>query len=125
MKTWMSWLLLFALFAGGCSSEEKKRKERLAFFAGQRATALEFYQKQQQQAASVTVIGEVRQQTIPWTEGLTLAQALLQAQYFGRREPRQIIFSRRGETVVLQPQHLHHGGGDELMEPGDVVELRR
>ena len=125
MKPWLSLLLLFSLLAGGCSSEEKKRKERLAFFAGQRAAALEFYQKQQQQAASVTVIGEVRQQTVPWTEGLTLAQALLQAQYLGRREPRQIIFSRRGESIVLQPQQLQRGAGDELMEPGDVVELRR
>lgn len=125
MKTWLTLLLVSAVIVSGCSSEAKKRKERMAFLAGQRAAALEFYQKQQQQAASVTVIGEVRQQTIPWTEELTLAQALLQAQYIGRREPRQIIFIRRGESVVLQPQQLHHGAGDELMEPGDVVELRR
>ena len=41
----------------------------------------------QGQGPCVTVNGEVRNHVVPWTEGMTLAKALVAADYYRRRRP--------------------------------------
>jgi hypothetical protein len=43
------------------------------------------------QNPSVAVQGAVRNPLIPWTEGLTVARAIVAAVYFGAKDPNEII----------------------------------
>jgi hypothetical protein len=115
-------ILLFASVAGGCASKSKimmqKAQQQAAFLAGQNAVL-----RQQQQAPSVTVIGPVQNQQVPWVAGLTLVQAIATANYLDSREPEQIIITRDGESATIDPNVLLNGANVPL-EAGDVVELR-
>ncbi len=77
-----------------------------------------------QQGAYVTVRGQVRNPVIPWTEGLTLAQALVQADYIGFGDPREIMVVRQGVTYRVDPQRLLKGLGNGPLLPGDIVDIR-
>ena len=69
------------------------------------------------------MIGPVRNTTVPWVEGLTLAQAIATANYLDSHEPGVIILTRQGESAQLDPKVLLNGVQVPL-EPGDVIELR-
>lgn len=118
--------ILFAagFLAGGCTTRSKARLEaQSAFLAGQSAAL----QRQQAQAAmqtpGVTVVGAVQNSHVPWVAGLTLAQAIVTANYVGPAEPKQIIITRRGESATLDAKSLLNGT-DIPLEIGDVIELR-
>jgi protein involved in polysaccharide export with SLBB domain len=81
--------------------------------------------KQQNQPPTVTVLGDVRQNVIVWSNGLTLAQAITTAQYARRQSPRAIVLRRGDEAIRLTPEFLFQGGEDPVLEPGDVIELIR
>lgn len=114
-------IFLFAFVAGGCASKSKimmrQAQEQAAFLAGQNAVL------RQQQTPSVTVIGPVQNQQVPWIAGLTLVQAIATANYLDSREPEQIIITRDGESATIDPNVLLNGANVPL-EAGDVVELR-
>ena len=61
---------------------------------------------------------------VPWTEGLTLAQALVAAQYTFNWDPHTITVTRQGEVHPVNARRLLRGQDDPLLEPGDVVEVR-
>ena len=50
----------------------------------------------QGQGPCVTVNGEVRNHVVPWTEGMTLAKAVVAADYLGAADPGQIIIVHNG-----------------------------
>ena len=115
-------MLLIPVLVTGCTSKSKARANaQQSFRAGQAQATIAAEAKQN----GITFTGFVLNPIVPWTEGLTLNQALIEAQYIGRRDPKQIILERRGETISIHPLQLHRGAGEELMEPGDVIELRR
>ncbi|MBE0544021.1 MAG: hypothetical protein IH623_21975 [Verrucomicrobia bacterium] len=113
-------LLLVTLAAGGCASRAKSEaKARAAFAAGQQQGMTQVLETRR---TSIRVIGSVRYPEIPWLDELTLAEALVAAEYTSRRDPRQIVIIRRGERLPVDPQALLRGE-DFLLAPGDTIEL--
>lgn len=122
----MKMLLYCLLCAGflpvtGCVSKQAARRSYLE--GVQRGAAAE--QARQNQPPSVTVLGDVRQNVIAWSDGLTLAQAITTAQHARRQSPRAIVLRRGDETIRITPEHLFQGGEDPALLPGDVIELIR
>jgi hypothetical protein len=114
-------ILLFALAAGGCTTRSNaKAQARAAFQAGQIAA---LRQQQQEQTPSVTIVGPVQNQQVPWVAGLTLAQAIATANYLDTRAPRQIIITRNGESATIAAKVLLNGTVIPL-EAGDVIEIQ-
>ena len=103
----------------GC---ETKREARLqaqqAYVAGQEQVLNQTLPKQ----PVVTVNGPVRNSSIPWTEDLTLAKAILAADYTGYLRPRLIRVTRMGETTEFKSSDLLNGQ-DIPLQAGDVVEV--
>lgn len=110
---------LAMLLAGGCTSRSKARAEaERAFYAGQQQGAwAEIAQKN-----GIIFTGPVRLHVIPWTEGLTLSQAIVAAHFLGQRDPQLIIVSNGTERAEFTPRELLDGM-DFLLQSGDVVEL--
>jgi hypothetical protein len=118
MKTLL--FLLGACLLGGCVSKSKSQAQMFeAYTIGQREAL------RQQQTASVTVSGEVKNHSIPWTPELTLARALAAAEYQGLWEPRQILISRNGQVFTVNVKGLLNGLDDPVLEAGDQIEVRR
>ncbi|HOX58448.1 MAG TPA: hypothetical protein P5205_15635 [Candidatus Paceibacterota bacterium] len=112
--------LLAATAAGGCVSRSKaKLQAREAFLAGQQEAIARM---QQNQGPTVTIVGEVRNRVVPWTEGLTLTQALLAADYYGASDPAQVIIVRNGIGKRYDPRQVLEGLEIGL-QPGDIVQL--
>ena len=90
-------LLLAAAFGGCVSKSKADAQARAAYLAGQQQAMMRMQQAQTQgQGPCVTVNGEVRNHVVPWTEGLTLAKALVAADYLGTADPGQIIIVHNG-----------------------------
>ena len=118
-------ILLFAAVAcGGCVSKSKaKAQAQAAYLAGQQQAVARMQQLQTQgQGPCVTVNGEVRNHVVPWTEGMTLARALVAADYLGTTDPAQIIILHEGIGRRIEPAQLL-SGVDIPLHPGDVVHL--
>jgi hypothetical protein len=118
-------ILLLAVVLSGCTTKATARREaeRKAFIATQQS-AMAGPENQPQQQPAVWFRGDVRNQRVPWTEGLTLAQAIIAAHYTWTWDPRFITVTRQGEVYQINPRHLLRGQEDPLLEPGDVVEVR-
>ena len=115
-------LALFCAFVTGCVSKSKADAQaRTAFLAGQQQAIMRM-QQAQIQGPSVTMRGQVRNPVLPWTEGLTLAQAIVNADYYGP-DPRQILIVRGGRAIAYDPKNLL-SGADIPLQPGDLVEIR-
>jgi len=108
----------------GCVSKSKAEAQaRAAFFAGQRQ-AVEMVQRAQAMGLTVTVLGPVRNPTIPWTNELTLAKALIAANYFGRTDPSEILVERNGQATTYDPKKLLNGE-DVPLQPRDIIDIRQ
>ena len=119
-------VLALTLATTGCRSS--RRKEAKAILRGQAQLAAQQRQlmiKQlEAQGDSVTVLGEVRNVRVTWTEELTLTQALVAADYVGRREPVSIWVNRQGRSYFVDPKRLLKGREDPPLEPGDIIHIR-
>jgi hypothetical protein len=116
--------LALSLVGCGCTANSKaKLQAQSAFQAGQ----LQALQSQTgaQPAPMVSFRGEVQNRQVVWSEGLTLANALVAAQYTGLWDPRDIFITRRGQRYRIDPKALLRGEEDPLLEPGDIVDIRR
>jgi hypothetical protein len=114
-------LLLLALLLAGCTTKSQTRAEaKAAFLAGQQQA---FAQMQEARRTSIRVLGSVRYPLIEWTDGLTLARAIVAADYTGPRDPTEIIVSRQREQIKLNLKDLLRGD-DVPLEPGDTIEIR-
>jgi hypothetical protein len=113
-------LLVLALC--GCESKGKRQAElRAAHMAGQMQAMA---RAQQAREPSVMIIGEVRNPRLPWTEELTVAKALVQAEYYGLHDPMVIVVMRAGKEIRINPKRLL-AGEDMALEAGDTVEIRQ
>ena len=117
-------LLLTAAALAGCVSQEKADAgARAAFVAGQQQAAARMQQIQPlAQGPSVIINGEVRNHIVPWTEGLTLAAALVAADYYGAVDPSLIYLVREGKATLVDPKQLL-AGKDVPLQAGDIVQL--
>jgi hypothetical protein len=114
-------LCLALIAAAGCATKSKAQADaRAAFMAGQQQGMM---QAQDLQRTSVRFIGDVKSPLIEWTQDLTLAEAVIAAEYQGRKTPREIIIFRRGQAIHFEPHRLLRGE-DMLLMPGDIVEIR-
>jgi hypothetical protein len=116
--------LLLAVALGACVSKSKAdARARAAFMAGQQQAMVRMQQAQTQgQGPCVTVNGEVRNRVVLWTEGLTLTKAVLAADYYGAKDPGQIIVLHNGVANRVDPKQLVTGA-DIPLQPGDIVTL--
>ena len=120
MRPCLGLLLGVALGVSACTSASKARRDaQAAFEAGQRQA------QQAQQNPVVYFRGPLRKLTVPWTEDLTLAKALLQAEYTGLWDPHRITLTRQGETYRIDPKRLLSGQDDRLLKPDDLIEVQR
>jgi hypothetical protein len=111
------------LLAAGCTTKAKaKAQAQAAFLAGQQQV-LERMQRTQNQAPSVTIIGPVRNGIVPWNQEMTLAKALLAADYIGTSDPASIIIVHNGIATQVDPKQLLNGQ-DLPLQAGDVVHLK-
>jgi hypothetical protein len=116
-------MLLVSAVAGCVSKSKADAKARAAYVAGQQQALMRLQQAQTQgQGPCVTVNGEVRNHVVPYTEGMTLAQALVAADYLGTADPGQIIIVHNGRATRVEPRKLL-SGVDIPLQPGDIVQL--
>lgn len=115
----------FAVFGGlsGCVSKTAAQAQaRAAFLAGQQQ-AMQTMIERQAEGPTVTFVGPVRNILVPWTANLTLAKAVVAADYFGKGDPHEIIICRSGQQIPVDPKQLLAGEDVPLM-PRDVVEIK-
>jgi hypothetical protein len=133
MKALRSVFLLFllALLACGCASKAKKQAQiRRAYAAGEQAARAQMQQAQAQQQTpppmeqngdpQIRIMGSVRNPVLDWTDGLTLARALVEAQYQKQTTPIAITIYRNSQPLHVDPQRLLNGE-DYPLFPGDTV----
>jgi hypothetical protein len=112
--------LTFLLFCGtGCESKSRARLEaQQAYARGQQEALAQSRPKPQ----IVTISGPVRNSIIPWTEELTLAKAIVAADYTSSRNPRLIRVIRDGQPTDIKPSALLHGE-DMPLQAGDTIQI--
>jgi hypothetical protein len=123
--TWAVFLGISALtiLLGGCvSKSQANARAQAAFFAGQQQ-GMARAQQIQSSGGNITIMGAVRNNQVPWTTGLTLANALISADYIGQSEPKEIIINRGGQQMQIDPKQLL-SGQDIPLESRDVIEIR-
>jgi len=76
-------------------------------------------------AAVVWIRGEVKNSVLPWTEELTVARAIVAADYRGLGDPYNILLIRQGQTRKISPRNLLNGRDDPPLEPGDMIVIER
>ena len=111
--------LMASLLATGCTSKSKAQANAAkAFRAGQAQATMAAEAKQN----GISFSGQVLNPIVPWTEGLTLAHAIVAAGWNGLKDPRLVIVTRAGERVELTPNESV-AAAELPLEPGDAVEL--
>lgn len=106
-------------FAGCVTKGKAKADAQAAFLAGQQQAMARMVQPQ---APVVTFIGPVRNPTVPWSEDLTLAKAILESGYNAPSDPKQIMIVRNGQAIPVDPQKLLNGE-DVPLVAGDLVQI--
>jgi protein involved in polysaccharide export with SLBB domain len=121
MKTSLVCLMLLAVVLGGCTTKSRaKANAQSAYAAGQQQA---FANMQEARRTSIRVLGSVRNPLVEWTDGLTLAQAIVAADYTSPRDPSEIVVSRQREQIRINPKDVLRGN-DVPLEPGDTIELK-
>ena len=111
-------LITFVVFSGCVSKTTAKLESQQAFIAGQQQAMMTL----QANKTMVQIRGNVRNTSIPWTEGLTVAKAIVAAEYQGAHDPKSVIIFRNGSATEIPAADLLHGQ-DEPLQPGDLIEL--
>ena len=119
MKAILFALLIFLAFPGCATKETSPRQADAAFQAGQQQALQQLYEAR---FPVVTVLGAVRNPRLDWAEDLTLAKAIVAADYHGPGDPRAIILHRGAEQFHIAPKQLLRGQ-DWLLQPGDRIEI--
>lgn len=110
-------ILLF--FTTGCETKSRARLEaHEAYIKGQQ----QGQEQSRPKPAIVTVTGLVNNHVIPWTEDLTLARAIVAADYTGFLNPRLIRVTRDGVTTEIKPGALLRGE-DMPLKAGDAIQV--
>jgi hypothetical protein len=122
MRTFCCLVLALGIAAAGCVSRTKAQMEARQAYANGQQQALQAQQSAQQaQGPSVFLQGPVQNPVVPWRDGMTLSQAIVDADYTGFMNPR-VIRVLRGGQIAGEFQGidlLHHQDMD--LQPGDTV----
>jgi hypothetical protein len=133
VKVFCSILLLLCLALSGCASKVSNQMQiRRAYAAGEQAARAQMQQAQQSQPAlptpdsadpQIRIFGPVRNPVLPWSEGLTLARAFVEAEYQKPNTPVAITIYRNNEPLHVDPQRMLQGEDFPLF-PGDIVYIQ-
>jgi hypothetical protein len=112
---------LLVVTMSACTTQSKSRVQvPPTYVTGEQAMAQSLAQR-----SAVLVRGDVKTPLILWTNGLTLARAILAAEYRALSDPHTILIIRAGQTYKINPKHLLSGREDPPLEPGDIVAIQR
>jgi hypothetical protein len=112
--------VLLAVVVTGCVTKSAaKAQAQQAYVAGQRQALEHALQSKN----SVTILGPVRNQQVPWTEGLTLIKALVAAEFYSKNNPTEILVVRQGRAIPVDVNQLL-AGQDVPLQAGDLVNVR-
>lgn len=112
--------MLLSLLLAGCVTENTADlRSREAFQRGRNSVI-----QLAPVPVSVTIIGPVRNRSLLWADGLTLARAILAADYVPEKEPTAIFLTRGGQTQQFTAEQLLGGNEGPLLLPGDMIEIR-
>ena len=113
--------IIALLVCPGCVSKQKARLQaQQAYMAGEQRALQEVPQRPG--AQMVLVQGQVTNPLIPWTQDLTLARAIVAANYVSPLNPMLIRLTRNGQTIEILPGDLLKGK-DMPLQPGDVIQI--
>lgn len=73
----------------------------------------------------VWIRGDVKNPVLLWNDQLTLAHAIVAADYRGFSDPHVITIIRRGQSYKVNPRDLLRGVEDPALEPGDTIVIER
>jgi hypothetical protein len=128
-----AWVICaMALTVFGCASHKSKNDEQLrrAYAAGAATARMQMQQNQVQQPAlpsqgdpQVRILGAVRNPVLVWSDGLTLARALVLAEYERNNTPASITIYRNNQPLQIDPQAVLNGA-DYPLFPGDLVYIQ-
>src|SRR5712671_3064226 len=97
---WMTCsVCVLILFHQGCTSRGRASAEARAAFAAGQQRGLQQAQQLQHPGPNVTVAGPVKYTVIPWNDELTVARAIIAAEYLGNADPREIVILRSGQLI--------------------------
>ena len=114
-------VLCLAVALPGCTTNSTARaRASAAYSAGQQQA---YGQLQSLLAPSVSFSGNVTNPRLAWREGLSLAEAIVAADYRSVSSPRAIFVIRHGQRNFVDPKQLL-SGQDFLLEAGDVIEIQ-
>ena len=128
-------LLFFLVFmACGCGGKAKRQADmQRAYAAGVQAAHAQMQPAQTPQSLSeplpstsdpqVRILGAVRNPTLTWSEGLTLARALVLSEYEKSTAPSLITIFRNNQPLHIDPQRVLQGE-DYPLFPGDIVYIQ-
>jgi len=109
------------LALAGCASQlEVHRQVVDAYRIGRQEEAAAAAAKAQ--APCVSVRGNVKNPVIPWTEEMTLARAILDADDQSLTSPRKFFLTRGNRTIEITARQLLNGY-DIPLEAGDIVSI--
>ena len=118
MKSSAFFSLVLILAITGCTTKRDARlKAEEAYLAGQKQAIA-----QMQQPKTVSFIGDVQNRVITWTEDLTMANAIVAADYRGRHDPKAFVLHRNGQNYPISARQLLQGE-DFSLQPGDTIEI--
>ncbi len=119
--------LAVAFVSAGCVTKaQADARARIAFLEGQNQALMRLQSDvaaRQSSGPGVTFTGPVQNLVVPWRIGLTLAQAIVSAQYTGTGDPSAIVIHRNGEDISFDPKGLLNGE-DFVLQIGDMVEIK-
>ena len=109
------------VLGSGCTSRSRSQKEAIkAFQAGQQQGV----QWAEQGRTTLLVRGAVQNPVVRWQPGMRLSQAIVQAGYTGRTDPKKINVTREGATYPIDIRRLLRGQEDPELRPGDLVDIQ-
>lgn len=116
----IAFCLVGVVLCAGCVSEQEARRRQAAAYA---RGAAEARTAMEARMGKITFDGPVRNPQIEWREGLTLAEAIVEAVYTGTVDPAVIVVFRDNEPNFIDARELVSGVDYEL-ESGDIVQFR-
>jgi hypothetical protein len=122
MRTFCWLILALSILATGCVTKKKAQMEARQAYANGQLQALQAQQRAQMaQGPVVFVQGPVQNPVVPWHDGMTLSQAIVDANYTAFMNPNLVRVLRNGQVVgeLKGIDLLHHQDID--LQPGDNV----
>jgi hypothetical protein len=124
VKCYLSILLLLCAALCGCAGKSKTKVQmQRAYEAGLQAGRIQAEQQTQPGVPQVRFFGHVKNPVVQWSDGMTLGQALVQAEYLDENTPTAITIYRNGQPLNIDPQRML-AGEDYPVFPGDTVVIQ-